>query len=272
MLLGIGSDMKTLAAMQRLDGKTAVITGGSGLLGSEFGAALAEQGASVILADLKTERAAEEAARLAAQYGVPVGSRAVDVTNPDSVSEMAAWVSQEYDKIDILINGAAGRTPGFFAPFEEYALSDWRTVMDINLTGVFLCCQALGRKMKEQGGGSIINISSIYGAVAPDQRIYAGSSINTPAVYSASKAGVLGLTRYLATYWAAHNIRVNAITPGGVFNQQEEAFVTRYTARTPLGRMAWPHELRGAVAFLASDAASYITGHNLVVDGGWTVW
>jgi Dehydrogenases with different specificities (related to short-chain alcohol dehydrogenases) len=179
---------------------------------------------------------------------------------------------KRFGRIDVLVNGAAGRTPGFFKPFEEYELSDWNAVVAANLTGTFLCCQAVGPQMKKGGGGSIINTSSIYGVVAPDQRIYDGSSINTPAVYSASKAGVIGLTRYLATYWAEDKIRVNTITPGGMFNEQEPEFVRRYESRTPLGRMGRPHELRGAIVFLASEMSSYVTGHNLVVDGGWTTW
>lgn len=261
----------TIAKLQRLDGRVAIVTGGAGLLGPEFGSALAEQGADVVLIDVSQEKVAAAAKTLPRFGGKVLGLRA-DITDPASVAEMVRQVLAECGRIDILVNGAAGRTPGFFAPFEDYALSDWNDVVSVNLTGTFLCCQAVGRHMKENGGGSIINTSSIYGVVAPDQRVYEGSSINTPAVYSASKAGVIGLTRYLSTYWAKDNIRVNTITPGGVFNHQDPGFVSQYERRTPMGRMARPHELRGAIVFLASDMGSYVTGHNLIVDGGWTTW
>ena len=261
----------TIAKLQRLDGRVAIVTGGAGLLGPEFGSALAEQGADVVLIDVSQEKVAAAAKTLPRFGGKVLGLRA-DITDPASVAEMVRQVLAECGRIDILVNGAAGRTPGFFAPFEDYALSDWNDVVSVNLTGTFLCCQAVGRHMKQNGGGSIINTSSIYGIVAPDQRVYEGSSINTPAVYSASKAGVIGLTRYLSTYWAKDNIRVNTITPGGVFNHQDPGFVSQYERRTPMGRMARPHELRGAIVFLASDMGSYVTGHNLIVDGGWTTW
>jgi NAD(P)-dependent dehydrogenase (short-subunit alcohol dehydrogenase family) len=261
----------TIAKFQRLDGKVAIITGGAGLLGPEFGAALAEQGADVVLVDVSQEKVVAAAQTLTSFGGNALGLQA-DITDPASVGAMVKEALAEFGRIDILVNGAAGRTPGFFASFEDYELSDWNDVVSVNLSGTFLCCQAVGRYMKENGGGSIINTSSIYGVVGPDQRVYEGSSINTPAVYSASKAGVIGLTRYLATYWAKDNIRVNTITPGGVANHQDEEFVKQYERRTPLGRMAQPHELRGAIVFLASDMGSYVTGHNLIVDGGWTAW
>lgn len=261
----------TVAELQRLDGKVAIVTGGAGLLGPEFGSALAEQGAIVVLVDVSEEKVVAAAHSLTSFGGKTLGLRA-DITDPASVATMVNEVLAAFGKIDILVNGAAGRTPGFFAAFEEYALSDWNAVVSANLTGTFLCCQAVGRHMKQNGGGSIINTSSIYGVVAPDQRIYEGSSINTPAVYSASKAGVVGLSRYLSTYWAKDNIRVNTITPGGVFNHQDPAFVREYETRTPMGRMGRAHELRGAIVFLASDMGSYVTGHNLIVDGGWTAW
>jgi NAD(P)-dependent dehydrogenase (short-subunit alcohol dehydrogenase family) len=261
----------TIAPVQRLDGKVAIVTGGAGLLGPEFGSALAEQGAHVVLVDMSQEKVSAAAKTLKGFGGKVLGLRA-DITDPASVTAMVKQVVADCGRIDILVNGAAGRTPGFFAPFEDYALSDWNDVLSVNLTGTFLCCQAVGRHMKQSGGGSIVNTSSIYGVVAPDQRVYEGSSINTPAVYSASKAGVIGLTRYLSTYWAKDNIRVNTITPGGVFNNQDASFVSQYEKRTPMGRMARPHELRGAIVFLASDMSTYVTGQNLIVDGGWTAW
>jgi NAD(P)-dependent dehydrogenase (short-subunit alcohol dehydrogenase family) len=185
---------------------------------------------------------------------------------------MTKQVLDLFGRIDILVNNAQLRTSTMYVPFEELSIGDWNHILAVNLTGVFLCCQAIGPVMVQQCSGSIINMCSIYGVVAPDQRIYKDTSFNTPAVYSTTKAGVLGLTRYLATYWAPFNVRVNAITPGGVFNQHTDPFLSAYCERVPLGRMAKATELRGAIKFLASDAASYVTGHNLVVDGGWTVW
>lgn len=264
--------MPNIRTLQRLDGKIAIVTGGGGLLGPEFAAALAEQGAHVVLVDVSSEGVVIIATNLAEEFNVKTMGLSADITDATSVATMVSQVISRFGRIDILVNGAAARTPNFFAPFEDYSVEDWQVVLGVNLTGTFLCCQAVGRHMRKSGGGSIINISSIYGVVAPDQRIYAGSSINTPAVYSASKAGVIGLTKYLSTYWAEYNIRVNAITPGGVFNHQDEGFVNHYEARTPMKRMAHPYEIRGAVAFLASDMSSYMTGHNLIVDGGWTVW
>jgi NAD(P)-dependent dehydrogenase (short-subunit alcohol dehydrogenase family) len=186
-------------------------------------------------------------------------------------------IEAELGATTVLINNAAAKSPNFFEPFESFPLQDWEQVMRVNATGVMLCCQEFGSGMAERGRGSIINLLSIYGIVAPDQRIYEGSlyegrAINTPAVYSASKAAVWGLTRYLAGYWGHRGVRVNAVTPGGVFSGQNDAFVQRYSACVPLGRMAQRDELTGAVVYLASGASSYVSGHNLVVDGGLTVW
>jgi NAD(P)-dependent dehydrogenase (short-subunit alcohol dehydrogenase family) len=180
-----------------------------------------------------------------------------------------------------LHNNVGGKTPdldAFFASFEDYSLSEWRRVMAANIDGVFMVDQAVGKRMVAQRkGGSIIHVASIYGAMAPDHRIYEGSqylgrSINTPAVYSASKAAVIGLTRHLATYWASQGIRVNCISPGGVESGQNEEFMRRYSFRIPLGRMAQPEEMVNALIFLASDASSYITGQNIMVDGGLSTW
>jgi NAD(P)-dependent dehydrogenase (short-subunit alcohol dehydrogenase family) len=176
-----------------------------------------------------------------------------------------------------LFNNAAAKSANFFEPFETFPLEEWNEVMGVNLTAAMLGCQVFGSRMVKRSVGSIINTLSVYGVVAPDQRIYEGSeyegrAINTPAIYSASKAGLWGLTKYLAAYWGNKGIRVNALTPGGVFSGQNDTFVQRYSARVPLGRMAEKNELVGAAVFLASDASSYITGQNIVVDGGLTVW
>jgi len=204
-----------------------------------------------------------------------------DVSSPDSVARMVETVVSEFGGIDVLLNNAATKSDNldaFFAPFEEHSLDEWREIMSVNLDGMFLVSQRVGKQTVEQGrGGSIIQTASIYGHMAPDQRIYAGSSylgrpINTPAVYSASKAGVIGLTKYLASYWASKGIRVNTITPGGVESGQNSIFIEKYSARVPLGRMAIASDMVGAAIYLASDASSYVTGHNLIVDGGFQCW
>jgi NAD(P)-dependent dehydrogenase (short-subunit alcohol dehydrogenase family) len=246
-----------MAADFDLSGEVALITGGAGILGTAFAAALARHGARVVIVDRK-----------------PVsGAHQVDITDPQALRRL----QKEIEPPTILVNNAAAKSANFFAPFEEFPLGDWEEVMDVNLTGAMMCAQVFGAAMAERGRGSIINTLSIYGIVAPDQRIYEGSSyegraINTPAVYSASKAALLGLTRYLATYWAERGVRVNALTPGGVFSGQNETFVRRYSARVPLGRMAEREEMCGALLFLASRASSYVTGQNIVVDGGLSAW
>jgi len=265
----------------RLDGQVALVTGGAGLLGSGFCRTLAEAGAAVVIADLDEPAASVLANELALQgwSALPVG---VDVASAASVRQMVETALKAYGRLDVLVNSAA-LDPKFDPQhggqhtdaFEDYPLDSWNQALQVNLTGMFLCCQAAVRPMLVQGRGSIINICSTYGLVGPDQRIYQRPGQPPrykPVYYSVTKAGVLGLTRYLATYYAGKNIRVNALTPGGVYNGHDEAFVQAYAARTVMGRMAEKHELNGALLFLASEASSYMTGANLVVDGGWTAW
>ena len=264
-----------------LTGKTALVTGACGILGAHFCMALAEAGASVALVDIEGDAAREAAIAIARAHGGRAIGYGCDVSNEKSVSDIVRQIAHDFGRIDVLHNNAAAKSSdldAFFAPFEEYSLNQWREIMSVNLDGVFLMAQAVGRQMIAQGtGGSIVQTSSIYGLVGPDLRIYEGSSylgrkINTPAVYAASKAGILGLTRYLATYWAGSNIRVNAIAPGGAESGQNGEFKNRYSQRVPLGRMARPSEIAGALLFLASDASSYVTGQTIVVDGGLTAW
>lgn len=264
-----------------LSGKTALVTGGAGVLGPEFAAALLQYGANVAVADINPETTAKVARSLAEKHRDHVLGIVCDVAEPSSVAAMVHEVTEHFGSIDILLNNAAyfaDDFPAFFAPFEDYSLEQWRKVMAVNIDSMFLVAQAVGKRMLEQGrGGTIIQMSSIYGIVSSDNRIYEGSEylgspINNPAVYSASKAAVVGLTRWLATYWAQHNIRVNAIAPGGVESGQNEAFKQRYGARVPMGRMAQREEIVSTVLYLASDASSYITGQCLVVDGGLSVW
>lgn len=250
----------------------ALITGGTGVLGTVFAETLASQGADVVLLDVDENKCALRAAELAKSTGREALGIGGDVASEEDVRNSVAAAVKKFGHIDILVNNAAAQPAGMFAPMESYPLEVWNRVMAVNLTGHFLMSREVGSRMVEKGRGSIINIASIYGVVAPDQRIYDGLAFNTPPVYAASKAGVLGLTRYLSTYWSSHGIRVNAITPGGVFRDHKEPFLSRYSSRVPLGRMADQKELRGAILYLASDAGSYVTGQNLIVDGGLTTW
>jgi NAD(P)-dependent dehydrogenase (short-subunit alcohol dehydrogenase family) len=263
-----------------LSGKTAVVTGACGILGRRFAAGLAEFGAALALVDLDEGAAAALGAELARRHGVKAVGIACDIADPKAVRRMADTVETRLGGAQILLNNAATKgadLDAFFAPVESFDLATWREVMAVNLDGMFLVAQALGARMAERGAGSIVQTASIYGLMAPDQRIYEGSeyngrAINTPAVYSASKAGVIGLTRHLATYWADRGVRVNTLTPGGVSSGQNSEFSRRYSARVPLGRMAEADDLVGAALFLASDASRYVTGQNIVVDGGLSAW
>ena len=264
-----------------LEGKTAVITGGAGILGKHFSEGLAGCGSHVVVVDLNEKEGEMIARDLTRRYGQQCISIVCDVSEPTSVSSMVDEVMKQFGDINILHNNAASKSSNleaFLAPFEEYTLDQWREVTKVNLDGMFLVAQAVGRKMVEQNrGGSIIQTASIYGLLGPDSRIYEGSSymgrsINTPAVYSASKAAVIGLTKYLATYWADKNIRVNCITPGGAESGQNDTFKEKYSSRVPLGRMAQPEEMVGALLYLASNASSYVTGQNIIIDGGWSAW
>lgn len=272
---------KPASARFDLHGRAAVITGGAGLLGREFSRALAEAGAKVVIADQNPAAAAEVVAMLAQSGAVAVAIE-TDVTRRESVTAMTDRVLREFGSFDILINCAAidpkigaSRFASHSGRFEDYPIEAWRDSLEVNLTGAFLACQAAARPMMSQGRGVIVNLCSTYGLVGPDQRIYQEPGEPEqfkPPDYSVAKAGLLGLTRYLATYFAGKGIRVNALTPGGVRADQDPGFVQRYSSRTLLGRMADRDELNGALLFLASDASSYMTGANLVVDGGWTAW
>ena len=265
-----------------LAGRTAIVTGGAGLLGVEFCRTLAQAGAQVVVADLNESAAGKVAEDLKAA-GYPAIHAVVDVTRPESTRAMVDSALENFGRVDILVNSAA-LDPKFDPQnqdkqsnnaFETFPLAQWNQAIEVNLTGLFLCCQAVVGAMKDQGRGSIINICSTYGLVGPDQRIYQRPGQPPkfkPVYYSVTKAGVLGLTHYLSTYYAGTEIRINALTPGGIYNQHDETFLQLYSARTVLGRMARKDEMNGAVLFLASDASSYMTGSNLVVDGGWTAW
>jgi 2-deoxy-D-gluconate 3-dehydrogenase len=262
----------------------AVVTGGAGLLGAEFCKTLAEAGAAVAVVDLNAS-ASQAVADVLTKSGYKALAVPADITRPDSVNALVEKVLSAFGRLDILVNSAAldpkfdpdamkkGITPG---AFEDYPLDQWNAALGVNLTGMFLVTQACVKPMIEQGKkGSIINICSTYGLNGPDQRIYVKGGERVafkPVYYTVTKAGVLGFTKYLAAYYAGTEIRVNALTPGGVFNNHEDYFVKNYSAKTILGRMARKDEMNGALLFLASDASSYMTGNNVVVDGGWTAW
>jgi 2-deoxy-D-gluconate 3-dehydrogenase len=276
--------------MQKFDltGRVAIVTGGPGLLGKEFCRTLAEAGAAVVIADINAD-GVNALARTLIETGYHCLGVATDITQPASVQALVDETLLTFGRLDILVNSAAldpkfdpqalaemAKQGAVSGAFEDYPLDLWKAALDVNLTGMFLCCQAAVKPMLAQGKkGSIINICSHYGLVAPDQRIYQREGKQTsfkPVYYSVTKAGVLGLTRYLSAYYAGTEIRINALTPGGVYNNHDEVFLKAYTARTIMGRMANKDEMNGALLFLASDASSYMTGSNLVVDGGWTAW
>lgn len=272
--------MEYLNNLFNLKGKVVVITGGAGLLGQEYADALANLGAVPILADTDGALAEQTASELEKKYNTKVRGYGVDVTNKKSLEDCRDKVLKEFGRIDVLINnaGISGKVAdATVAPgFEDYPLEEWEKAFDVNITGMFLAAQIFGREMVKQGNGVVINICSIYGILSPDQRIYEKEGVNKnfikPVSYSVTKSAVLNLTRYLATYWANKGIRVNTLTPGGVFDNQDAEFVKRYSERTPMGRMANPEDMAGPMLFLASDASKYMTGANLIVDGGWSAW
>jgi NAD(P)-dependent dehydrogenase (short-subunit alcohol dehydrogenase family) len=263
----------------RLDGQTAVVTGACGILGRHFCAGLAEAGASIVAIDVNREQLDALEAELA-KGGTRCVGYVCDVGSREQVIATIAKAIEAFGRLHILLNNAASKSSNldrFFDTVTDYTEETWREVMSVNMDGVFWMAQAVGSHMASHGGGSIVQTASIYGAVAPDQSIYDGSfylgrQINSPPVYSASKAGVLGLTKYLAAYWAKQGVRVNALIPGGVASGQNDEFAKRYSARVPMARMAKAEEMVGAVIYLASDASSYVTGQSIAVDGGLTAW
>jgi len=270
---------KRLTELFSLKEKVAVVTGALGLIGKHHCHALADAGANVVVCDLNESECAKFASTLSAlSLGI-----SVDITNKKSVKDLKSKVISNYGKIDILVNNAA-LNDKFEDPlaaleeskFENYPVEMFRKSLDVNVTGMFLCSQVIGTEMANRGHGSIINVASTYGIVAPDQSIYKNEkgeqTFYKSAAYPVTKGAVISFTRFLAAYWGNKGVRVNTLSPGGVRDNQEEFFVKNYSAKTPLGRMARPTDYKGALIFLASDASSYMTGANLVVDGGWTAW
>ncbi len=267
-----------------LSGRVAVITGGAGLLGYYHAAILASAGAHAVLLDLHAANPASRAAQLTAESGVKCLGIDVDITAEGSLGKARDLIIATFGRIDILINNAANNpkiedTRGqTWSRLENFPLELWDADIRVGLTGAFLCSRIFGTEMVKRGGGVIVNVASDLGLIAPDQRLYRLDGLPNeqqpvkPVTYSVVKTGLIGLTRYLATYWNDAHIRVNAISPGGVFNGQPEVFLNRLQQLIPMGRMARRDEYQGAILFLCSDASSYMTGSNLVVDGGRTCW
>jgi len=258
-----------------LRGRRALITGVAGSLGRVIADTLAELGADLILVDRFGSDMESLGRLLVERWNVGIQLKVCDLEQQHQRTELMNWVKQGGQKLNILVNNAAfvgnSELPGWGVPFQEQTVETWRRALEVNLTAVFDLCQGFTPIMGESEGANMINISSIYGVYGPDWDLYEGTGMSNPAAYGASKGGVIQLTRWLATT-IAPKIRVNAVSPGGIFRHQPESFVRKYNARTPLGRMASEEDFRGVVAYLATDMSKYVTGQNIVVDGGWGVW
>ena len=266
-----------LTKLFNLDKKTIVITGSSGRLGSQYAKILSMAGANVVLADIEIEKNKKLEQYIIKNFKTDPMICQVDISQKTEIEKMKNAVLKKYKTIDVLINNAffnPSQSKNSTCPFEEFPLDLWNNVLKVNLTGVFLCSQIIGNVMKKQKNGNIINIASIYGLVGADQRIYGNSKLNSPVSYAASKGAIVNLTKYLAAYWHGKNIRVNTLSLGGVHDKSymNKTFVKNYSKKTILGRMANDDEYNGAILFLSSDASSYMTGGNLILDGGWTAW
>lgn len=270
-----------------LQGKTALVVGGRGYLGSRFCIALQDAGACVYAADLPVASKAA-AADTHHIHMSGIKNLTIDVTNEQSIMSMVEDFKKDEQSIDILVYSVTAKPDDFYYPFTECSLEGWQTILRAELDGLFLVTSRVGSVMQKAGKGNIILISSIYGVVGNDQRIYKGANLDklygnkadkkfdqiyAHAGYAAAKGAVISMTRFLAAYWGEKGIRVNCITPGGIAHPGEnEDFVKAYSNKVPLGRKAKPEEISASVVYLASDASSYVTGHNLVIDGGWTAW
>ena len=267
--------MKRISELMSLKGRVAVITGGAGHIGSAMAEALAELGANIVIVDISLESCLLICKRISKDYNVSSLPLAADLAHEDQIRLIPQKVTDKFNRLDILVNCAAfvgtSNLPGWVVPFEEQRSDTWKQALDVNLTAPLILTQACTPVLRESGHGSVINISSIYGIVGPNMQLYESTSMGNPAAYAASKGGLLQLTRWLATVLAP-DIRVNTITPGGVWRNQPEVFCNKYIERTPLNRMATEEDLKGAVAYLASDLSSYVTGQNIIVDGGYTTW
>ena len=264
----------TIKELSNLEGRRALITGAAGGLGKIISDTLAELGADLILVDRFDQDLKELGAKLTECWGVNVAHQVCDLEQQKQRTELMDWLKNSGGNLNILINNAAfvgsSELQGWAVPFEEQTLETWRRALEVNLTAIFDLCQGLTPLLKAAPGASIINIASIYGMYAPDWSLYEDTGMSNPAAYGASKSGLIQFTRWLATT-IAPCVRVNAISPGGIFRNQPIIFVDRYVAKTPLRRMATEDDFRGVIAYLASDLSKYVTGQNLAVDGGWGI-
>jgi NAD(P)-dependent dehydrogenase (short-subunit alcohol dehydrogenase family) len=276
--------MASVDSLFRLDGRVAIITGGAGLLGYQHAVTIAGLGGIPVLLDINDEALATNAARLAEETGCQAPSYVVDITELQALEAVGQQLLAEHGRVDILINNAA-RNPKVesagdkdFSRLEHFPWEQWQLDLNVGLGGAFNCAKIFGAQMARQGRGVIVNIASDLGVIAPDQRLYriegreAEQQPVKPVTYSVVKHGLIGLTKYLATYWCEQGVRCNALSPGGVHAGQNDVFVSKLTQLIPLGRMAEADEYRGAIAFLCSDASTYMNGTNLVMDGGRSTW
>lgn len=267
--------MRDVRTLFDLTGRTAIVTGGAGHIGSGIADALAELGASIAIVDMDEARASNVAQTITSHRNAKAIALAVDLENEAAVRAIPENVLAELERIDVLVNCAAlvgtSGLEGWAVPLRDQSVKSWRRALEVNLTAPFVLAQAAADALGAHSCGSIVNVLSIYGLIGPDERLYEGTPLGNPAAYGASKAGLMQLTRHLATTLAPA-VRANAITPGGVERGQADAFRERYISRTPLARMATEEDFKGAAAFLASDASAYVTGQNIVVDGGWIAW
>lgn len=267
--------MRSLKELMSLQGRVALITGGGGHIGGTICEALAELGAAIAVLDIAEESCTHTAKRIKETYHVETQPLVIDLSDEEAMQSVPTTLLEGFGRLDVLVNCAAlvgtSELKGWAVPFLEQRSDTWRLALEVNLTAPFVLVQACAGALAASGHGAVINISSTYGMIGPDMSLYKDTNLGNPGAYAASKGGLLQLTRWLAMVLAP-DVRVNAISPGGVWRNQPEAFHQRYVARTPLGRMATEEDLKGAVAYLASDLSAYVTGHNLVVDGGWTAW
>ena len=267
--------MKMVKDLMDLTGRVAIVTGGAGHIGRAICDSLAELGANVVVLDFDEDACRSEATRISEAFGVKTEAIVVDLRDSEAIKAVPSFVDSAFGRLDIIVNAAAlvgtADLTGWSVPFEDQGVEAWQLAQDINLLAPFVLVQACTPLLRQSDGASVINISSIYGAVGPDPSIYTGVTVPPPAAYAAAKGGLIQLTRWLATTLAP-DVRVNSITPGGILRGQSEEFIQRYEAKAPLARMGTEEDVKGAVAYLASDMSNYVTGHNLVVDGGWTAW